>query len=72
MPALYLMSWEPKQRLWRKMYKGKRYVISCQQLGVRETKDGSYQAANAWWPAKRAEIDGQRAAPPACCGRSTC
>src|SRR4051812_23158789 len=68
MPASFLMKWEPKNGLWRKMYKGRRYVISCRQLSgwsgdfVPETKEGSYQSANAWWLTKKAEIDGQR--PP--------
>jgi integrase len=57
-----MMTWEASQRRWRKIYKGKLYVISCRQLGAPETKVESYQAANAWWVKKRAEIDGQR--PP--------
>jgi integrase len=40
-----------------KMYKGHRYVISCKALGVPETKEASYQAANIWWGAKKAELD---------------
>jgi integrase len=40
-----------------KMYKGHRYVISCKALGVPETKEASYQAANAWWIAKQVELD---------------
>jgi integrase len=39
------------------MYKGNRYSVSCSVLGAPPTKDGSYQAANAWWLAKRAELD---------------
>jgi len=59
------MSWEPKQRLWRKLHRGKRYTLSCKQLSgwygkpVPETKDGSYLVANLWWESKRAEVDGQ-------------
>jgi hypothetical protein len=44
------------------MHKGKRYWISCKQLGVAETKEGSIHAANAYWRAKQAELD---ARPPA-------
>ena len=57
MARKYLMSWIPVRRGWMKMYKGKRYVVSCRQLNVPETKEGSYQKANDWWSAKRAEID---------------
>ncbi|MEW4570093.1 hypothetical protein AB1L88_19685 [Tautonia sp. JC769] len=52
------------------MYLGKRHVVSCRQLAdwagipVPETKEGSYQVADRWWTAKRAEIDGQKPAHP--------
>lgn len=59
MPASYLMSWEPKSRRWWKQYKGKRYVVSCRQLGTPETKEASYQLANAWWIARKAALDGE-------------
>jgi integrase len=64
MPASYLMSWESKSRRWWKQYKGRRYVVSCRQLGAPETKEGSYQAANAWWQAQKAAIDAERPADP--------
>ena len=57
MPANPEMSWEPTRRRWCKMYRGRRYVVSCRQLGTHETKDASYQAANQWWSQKRIEID---------------
>lgn len=56
------MTWEPKPRRWRKVYKGKTYTISCTELGVPETKEGSYQAANAWWDARKSAIDADQ--PP--------
>jgi integrase len=62
------MSWEPKGRRWWKQYRGKRHQVSCKQLSsllrrhVPETKEGSYQAANAWWIARKSEVDGQQ--PP--------
>ena len=59
MPAAYLMAWEPTRRRWWKQYRKTRYVVSCRQLDAPETKDGSYQAANAWWLAKKAEVDGK-------------
>ena len=59
MPAAYLMAWEPTRRRWWKQYRNARYVVSCRQLDALETKEGSYQAANAWWLAKKAEVDGK-------------
>ena len=59
MPASFLMSWEPTRRRWWKQYRGRRYLVSCRQLGTRETKEASYQAANSWWLSKKIEIDGQ-------------
>jgi integrase len=42
------------------MYRGRRYVVSCRQLGaIRETKEESYQLANSWWESKKVEIDSQ-------------
>ena len=58
MPAAYLMGWEPTRRRWWKQYRNTRYVVSWRQLDAPETKEGSYQAANAWWLAKKAEVDG--------------
>ncbi len=62
MPASYEMSWIPKLRRWSKMYRGRRYVVSCRQLGTPETKEGSYKAANEWWRQKLADI-GRQADP---------
>jgi integrase len=56
------MSWDGKNRRWLKEYTPpggprKKYAVSCRQLGVPESKDASYQAANRWWEAKKAEVD---------------
>ena len=51
------MSWLGGTRRWMKMYRGKRYAISCRQLNVPLTKEDSWRAANAWWEAKQAELD---------------
>src|SRR4051812_36817070 len=59
MPAAYLIAWEPTRRRWWKHDRKTRYVVSCRQLDASETKEGSYQAANAWWLAKKAEVDGK-------------
>ena len=70
MPRSADMNWvrsgrkeENRPRLWKKVYRGKVYTISCRQLRDQgftvfaDSKDGSYQAANEWWRKKRAEID---------------
>jgi integrase len=57
------MTWIPGRRGWMKEYKHKKYAVSCRQLGTPETKEGSYQAANDWWAAKRAEVDGYAPRP---------
>ncbi len=49
-----------------KWHRGKNYSVSCRQLGVEPTKEASYQAANAWWEDKEAEIEAEPrpSAPP--------
>jgi integrase len=64
MARVYNMTWVASSRRWLKEYKGRKYAVSCRQLGVPETKEGSYQAANAWWQAKKAELDGYTAPRP--------
>jgi integrase len=39
------------------MHRGKRFWVSCRQLGTADTKEASILAANAWWRKKQAEID---------------
>jgi integrase len=63
MARQYSMSWIASRLRWMKMYKGRRYVISCKALGVPGTKEGSHQAANRWWEAKKAELDGYSLTP---------
>jgi integrase len=53
MARKYSMTWdgEPNYR-WQKMKKGQWYRVTCEALGLPRnewTKEGSYQAANAWW-----------------------
>jgi integrase len=57
MARSYFMSWDGPRGRWVKMYKGQRFTVACSVLGVPPTKDQSYQAANRWWEAKKAEID---------------
>jgi integrase len=39
------------------MHRGKRFWVSCRQLGTADTKEASILAANAWWRKKQTEID---------------
>ncbi len=63
MPARHDLTWDPENRRWRVQHQGKRFVVSCKQLGVAGTKEASYQAANAWWEAKQDELRGAQTAP---------
>lgn len=54
-----LMTWEKPKLRWRKMYRGKVYTVSCEQLKVPATKEDSYQAANEWWRRKLAELQAE-------------
>lgn len=58
MPVPELMTWVPSRKRWTRMHRGKRFWVSCRQLGTPETKSDSLHAANDWWKAKQAEIDG--------------
>jgi hypothetical protein len=58
MPRADAMTYVPARKRWTKMFKGQRFWISCQALGAPETKDGSRQAANAWWQTKENELRG--------------
>jgi integrase len=68
MPRRKDMTWVPSRRLWRKVYHGKTYTVSCRQLVeqgyslMAETKEGSYLAANLWWSKKEHQIETERKA----------
>ena len=55
------MTWNPRQKRWLKKYRGKMYSVSPHQLQGPPTKDGSRQAANQWWEAKKRELDDKQA-----------
>jgi hypothetical protein len=63
MPRLVEMTWVRSMKRWSKMYRGVRYLISCRQLGTAETEEASVAAANEWWRAKKAEVDGRKVGP---------
>jgi integrase len=58
MGRLYNMSWEPAKKRWRKVVGPKVYTVTCRALGCPATKEASYMAANRWWTAKQAELEG--------------
>jgi integrase len=64
MARQYEMSWIPKQQRWMKMHRGRRYAVSCRQLGTAPTKEASWRAANAWWTKKLAELEVGRVEEP--------
>jgi integrase len=63
MARLYEMTWVASRARWTKLYRGKRYWISCRALGAPENKVGSAEKANQWWRQKRAEVDGAAPKP---------
>src|ERR1700691_2240461 len=57
MPVSYSMTWKKSGR-WTRQFRGKRYEVSCAQLGMPPHKEASRQAANEWWAVKEAELKG--------------
>src|SRR4051812_36769346 len=57
MPAKTHMTWVASGRRWTKKHAGKWYAVSCKKLGVPETKEASWRAANEWWEATRKGVD---------------
>jgi integrase len=51
------MTWKAATRRWRKLHRGTLHTVSCRQLGVPETKEASWRAANEWWEQQRAIAD---------------
>lgn len=52
MPYAELMTWDEKRKYWRRFQDGKRFTVSCRQLGLpkdQHTKEASREAANEWW-----------------------
>jgi len=48
-----LMRWEGSPNFrWKKMRRGKKYVVTCDALKSPRTREGSRQAANTWWESK--------------------
>jgi DNA invertase Pin-like site-specific DNA recombinase len=60
-----LMTWHPAGNGWAKTHKGQRFFIGIGKLAQAyprlvkaRTADGSWKAANAWWQANLAELNG--------------
>jgi hypothetical protein len=58
------MTWEKARSRWRKMFEGKVYTVSPKELGTPATKEASQDAANEWWEAKQAELEGRNKIKP--------
>lgn len=56
MGRVYKMSWEAGRKRWAKMFKGRRFLVTCEELGAPPTAEGSYHAANQWWETKLGEL----------------
>jgi hypothetical protein len=54
------MTWNEKSKRWFKKYKKRQYVVSCKELVVPATKEGSVKAANGWWVWKKMRLDTKR------------
>jgi hypothetical protein len=52
------MGWNVVLKRWEKMYKGQRLYVVPKTLNCQPTKEDSLDAANAWFIARRSEIDG--------------
>jgi len=59
------MTWHPAGRGWAKTYKGQRHFIGLGKLKAAyprlvkdDSPEGSWKAANSWWKATRAGLDG--------------
>lgn len=63
MPRAYAMTYVPRDATWKKMFKGQTYFVSCLALGCEQTKEASWRAANAWWYAKKSEVNPAQAKP---------
>jgi integrase len=59
----YLMTYIPSRKGWMKEYRGKKYAVSCAQLQCAPSKEQSWQAANAWWEQKQADLDAAEKPP---------
>src|SRR5579884_2006560 len=53
------MTWEPGKKRWAKMYRRERYFVVASKLNpANPTRDATREAANEWWLAKKAQLDG--------------
>ncbi|MHB1424797.1 MAG: tyrosine-type recombinase/integrase [Gemmataceae bacterium] len=57
MPVKKEMHWEKSKKRWHRYYKGQMYRVTASALGG-STEEATLQAANTWWRAKKAELDG--------------
>lgn len=51
------MTWDQAGKRWVKFWDGVKYRVGCKALGCPPTRSGSRDAANAWWRAKKVQLD---------------
>lgn len=62
MPRMKFPGWDRLNTRWVKMFDGKRYRITCEELGLPKcdwTKEGSIELAKKWWMQKLGELNSQ-------------
>lgn len=62
MPRMKFAGWDRLNTRWVKMLNGKRYRITCEELGLPKsdwTKEGSIDLAKKWWIQKLGELNSQ-------------
>ena len=62
MPRMKCAGWDRSNTRWVKMFKGKRYRITCEELKLPKsewTKEGSIALAKKWWLQKLGELNSQ-------------
>jgi integrase len=64
MPRKEEMNWEARHSRWHRMHQGVRYRVTCAELGVPPTREGSWKAANDWWRNRMAEVTAARRPHP--------
>ena len=47
------------------MHKGQRFYVSCKELNTQDSKEASWQAANAWWERKVGQLQPKAGTPEA-------
>ena len=66
MPRMKFSGWDKLNTRWIKMYEGKRYRITCKELGLPKshwTKELSVKFAKKWWLQTLGQLNSQEIIP---------